>query len=203
MAVAYKQYVIITKIRVYRTLKLNMKHQKRKQALTTYADGKMALRKKEKVYNLIIQNAANRAIKRSLVSRADQFRMRQRLQQTFRMIELFKNIQVHQRLVLIKAKSDLQRKRVARCFAELSRYAKYSQKKAHLKQICEKHIAEAYLPGLKFLVLIALHKSARKERTNRQAAELFYSHTVRKCFKVLQESILISQYIKNQHLVSQ
>ena len=30
MAVAYKQYAIITKIRVYRTLKLNMKHQKRK-----------------------------------------------------------------------------------------------------------------------------------------------------------------------------
>ena len=103
MAVAYKQFVILMKIKVYRVLKAYYINHKRNRMLLQRVQLSMQRNMKTKIFNLILSYAAEKAIKKAQVYRAFSYRRNLLIRSSIAALKMNINHQRKLRDIVLKA----------------------------------------------------------------------------------------------------
>ena len=137
MAAAHKQHVILTKIRVFREIRL---HGRKKGAVNKKfrrAVGQLRANLAKKVLDGIVLHAATEAIRRSQRRRAESFRRRHLLKTAYMSLFYFRDIVHSQNLVKLKAHQIYKSKTLRKTLTQLTRYVIVSREKHELAMRCE------------------------------------------------------------------
>lgn len=202
MEVAFKQYLILLKIRVFRQLKRHYLRQMQLRDALAIGQQKLVQRKKLIVFRAIALYSSQSAIKTECLYKALQLRKRQLITRTFNSFKRFKVFMASVREISTKANEYHHRSILRRSLMGLRQFKhtqKYKFKLNHLSQQYRKANIE---PVIMLNVFIAFQKYALDQKKKKGAARHYHTWLAKRTMCSLRQGLEIIKNYETQKVLS-